>query len=164
MPWRDRAGTFGATQASTRRSHDKSAGKAARWCRPMRRRRGWCSARRRWPTTLIRVAAKTELKDRCRVKTRYFISSAILDAERTGNIVRGHWLIENALHWTLDVVFGDDQSRFRKGHGAHNMAIVRHFAINLVRVLNDKKPIKLGRKRARWDTRYLKTILGNLSS
>lgn len=113
--------------------------------------------------TLIRVEARTELKDRCRADTRYFISSAILDAERAAAIVRGHWLIENALHWTLDVVFGDDQSRLRKGHGAHNMAIVRHFAINLVRAVNDKTSIKLRRKRAGWNSDYLQTILGQIS-
>jgi predicted transposase YbfD/YdcC len=131
----------------------------------------WLAGERHFPgelrlpgaRTLIRVQAKAELKDRCRIETRYFISSAILDAERAANIVRGHWLIENALHWTLDVVFGDDQSRLRKGHGAHNMAIVRHFAINLVRSVNDKKSIKLRRKRAGWDTKYLETILGNLA-
>lgn len=39
----------------------------------------------------------------------------------------------HSLHWVLDVVFADDQSRLRKGHGAHNMAVVRHFALNLVR-------------------------------
>ena len=60
--------------------------------------------------------------------------------------VRGHWGIENRLHWVLDVVFAEDQSRLRKGHGAKNMAVVRHFAINLVRAAKDKKSIKLRRK------------------
>lgn len=63
--------------------------------------------------------------------------------------MRGHWLVENALHWTLDVVFNDDQSRLRKGHGALNMAIVRHFALNLVRAASDKHSIKLRRKKGR---------------
>ena len=69
-------------------------------------------------------------------------------------------MIENALHWTLDVVFRDDQSRLRKGHGALNMAIVRHFAINLVRSAEDKRSLKLRRKRAAWDVGYLADILG----
>jgi predicted transposase YbfD/YdcC len=47
--------------------------------------------------------------------------------------VRAHWAIENTLHWTLDVVFHDDLLRLRKGHGAANMAVVRHFAFNLLR-------------------------------
>lgn len=131
----------------------------------------WLTGGRRFPgelrlpgaRTLIRVQSRTELKDRCRFDTRYFISSAGLDAKTAAQAVRGHWLIENALHWTLDVVFRDDQSRLRKGHGAQNMAIVRHFAINLVRAIADKKSIKLRRKRAGWNTEYLQTILGALT-
>ena len=56
-----------------------------------------------------------------------------LPAERFAAIVRSHWRIENSLHWVLDVIFKEDLSRLRKGHGARNMAVVRHFALNLVR-------------------------------
>jgi hypothetical protein len=62
----------------------------------------------------------------------------------------------------LDVVFKDDLSRIRKGHGAHNMAIVRHFAINLVRAVKDKRSIKARRKRAASSVNYLEKILGQL--
>jgi predicted transposase YbfD/YdcC len=131
----------------------------------------WLTGARRFPgdlrlpgaRTLIRVRSRTELKDRCRFDTRYFISSAKCDARTAANAVRGHWLIENALHWTLDVVFKDDHSRLRKGHGAQNMAIVRHFAINLVRATQDKRSIKLRRKRAGWNKDYLSSILGILT-
>ena len=132
----------------------------------------WLAGDRRFPgelrlphaTTIIRVTTRTGLKDRSRFETRYYISSAPLTAERAAIAVRGHWMIENALHWTLDVVFKDDQSRLRKGHGAHNMAIVRHFAINLVRAVDDKRSIKLRRKRAGWNVDYLATILGQRSN
>lgn len=113
--------------------------------------------------SIVRVVAHVELKDRCRTETRHYISSAKLSAQQAADAVRGHWRIENTLHWTLDVTFKDDQSRLRKGHGANNMAIVRHFAINLVRAVTDKKSIKLRRKRAGWDTKYLETLLGRLS-
>ena len=79
--------------------------------------------------------------------------------ERAGQAVRGHWGIENSLHWVLDVTFNDDQSRVRKGHGAKNMAVVRHFALNLVRATKDKKSVKLRRKLAGWKTDYLHQIL-----
>jgi predicted transposase YbfD/YdcC len=132
---------------------------------------GWLSGGRRFPgelrlpdaTTIIRVRSRTGLKDKSRFDTRYYISSANLTAQRAAQAVRGHWLIENALHWTLDVVFHDDQSRLRKGHGANNMAIVRHFAINLVRAVSDNRSIKLRRKRAGWSTDYLASILGQLA-
>jgi len=131
----------------------------------------WLTGHHRFPgelrlpraATIIRVRSRTQFKDRCRWDTRYYISSAKLTAECAARAVRGHWRIENSLHWTLDVVFNDDQSRLRKGHGAHNMAIVRHFAINLLRAFKDKRPIKRRRKMAGWNTEYLASILGQLT-
>ena len=128
----------------------------------------WLDGDRRFPgelrlpgvATIIKVRSRTELKDRCRTDTRYYISSANLTAETAAEAVRGHWGIENRLHWVLDVVFGEDQARLRTGHGAKNMAVVRHFAINLVRAVVDKKSIKLRRKLAGWNVRYLASILG----
>ncbi len=73
--------------------------------------------------------------------------------------VRGHWGIENSLHWVLDVTFGEGQSRLRKGHGARHMTIVRHFSINLVRSVVDKKSIKFRRKMAMRDIAYLARLL-----
>ena len=76
-----------------------------------------------------------------------------------GQAVRTHWAIENALHWVLDVTFRDDLSRLRKGHGATNMAIVRHFALNIVRTANDKHSLKTRRKKAGWSDNYLASLL-----
>ena len=112
--------------------------------------------------SLVRVRSRTELKDRGRFETRYYISSAALTAARAQEAGRGHWGIENRLHWVLDVVFKDDQSRLRKGHGAKHMAVVRHFAINLIRSLTDNRSIELRRKRAGWSPKYLESILGTL--
>lgn len=128
----------------------------------------WLTGERRFPgdlrlpgvRTIIQVRSHTELKDRCRTDTRYYISSADLSPQAAADAIRGHWAIENSLHWVLDVVFKDDQARLRTGHGARNMAVVRHFAINLVRAAKDKKSIKLRRKLAGWDTAYLAEILG----
>jgi predicted transposase YbfD/YdcC len=131
----------------------------------------WLSGERRYPgelrlpaiACLIKVHRRTELKDRCRTDTGFYISSAKLTALQAAEAIRNHWQIENGLHWVLDTVFKEDQSRLRKGHGAHNMAIVRHFAINLVRAIDDKQSIKLRRKHAGWSTDYLASILGELS-
>lgn len=150
---------------------DKAHGRIEERMVSVSRETGWLEGQRRFPgelrlphaRTIVRVRARTAMKDKSRFDTRYFISSAELAAERAATAVRGHWMIENALHWTLDVVFKDDQSRLRKGHGAVNMAIVRHFALNLVRGMSDKRSIKLRRKKAGWNTDYLASILGQLS-
>jgi predicted transposase YbfD/YdcC len=70
----------------------------------------------------------------------------------------------HAQHWVLDVIFKDDLSSVRKGFGAKNMAVVRHFALNLVRNNTDKKSLKLRRKVASWDTDYLYSLLVNPDS
>ena len=119
----------------------------------------WLTAERHYPgelrlpqiRCLIRTRRRTELKDRCRAETRCYISSRCLTAAQAGTAVRGHWAIENQLHWVLDTVFKEDQSRLRKGHGAQNMVIVRHFVINLARAVKDKRTIKLRRKYAGWN-------------
>lgn len=149
---------------------DKAHGRIEERTVTVSREAGWLEGQRRFPgelrlpdaTTIVRVRSRTGLKDKSRFDTRYFIASTALTAERAAYAVRGHWLVENALHWTLDVVFNDDQSRLRKGHGALNMAIVRHFAINLVRTVSDKHSIKLRRKKAGWSADYLAAILGEL--
>jgi predicted transposase YbfD/YdcC len=94
----------------------------------------------------------------------YYISSRIMTASVFLEAIRSHWQIENALHWVLDVTFKDDLSRVRKGFGAKNMAVVRHFALNLVRNAKDKKSVKVRRKRAGWDLDYLASLLVNLDS
>ena len=76
--------------------------------------------------------------------------------------MRGHRAIENSPRWTLDTVFHDGPRRNRKGHGAINMAIVRHGAFNPVRSLNHKRSLKNRRKQAGWDTKYLSVIPGAL--
>ena len=147
---------------------DKGHGRIEERTVTVSREADWLDGDRRFPgelrlpgvTTIIKVRSRTELKDRCRTDTRYYISSANLTAQAAAEAVRGHWGIENRLHWVLDVVFRDDQARLRTGHGAKNMAVVRHFAINLVRAVTDKKTIKLRRKAAGWDVRYLQAILG----
>ena len=150
---------------------DKGHGRIEERCVSVTREVAWLSGEKHYPgelrlpaiACLIRVRRRTEMKDRCRTETMFYISSANLTAKRACEAVRNHWHIENGLHWVLDVVFKEDQSRLRKGHGAHNMAVIRHFAINLVRAIADKKTIKLRRKYAGWDTGYLASILGELS-
>jgi predicted transposase YbfD/YdcC len=108
------------------------------------------------------VESRIERGEKIETERRSYISSRVLSAEAFGVAVRSHWAIENNLHWTLDVTFNEDQSRLRAGHGAKNMAVVRHFALNLLRQAADKRSIKRRRKRASWDPQYLLQILGPL--
>jgi predicted transposase YbfD/YdcC len=115
-------------------------------------------------TTIAIVESRTERGDKIESERRSYISSRALSAEAFAAAARDHWAIENKLHWVLDVIFREDLSRLRTGHGAKNMAVVRHFALNLVRQAPDKRSIKRRRKRAAWDHHYLMEILGPLQS
>lgn len=126
----------------------------------------WISSARSYPgqprftniAAIIKVDSRTELTDRSTCDTRTYISSAALDIERIAAGVRGHWAVES-MHWLLDVEFKDDLSRYRAGHGAKNMAVVRRFALDLVRNLQTKGSVKTRRKRAGWNTEFLLQVL-----
>jgi hypothetical protein len=104
------------------------------------------------------VESRIERGDKIETERRSYISSRALSATVFADAARSHWAIENNLHWTLEVTFNEDQSRLRIGHGAKNMAVIRQFALNLVRQVADKQSIKLRRKRANWDPKYLLEI------
>jgi len=76
--------------------------------------------------------------------------------------VRGHWGIENGLHWVLDMAFREDESRVRVGHGAANLVVLRHMVVNLLRREQTAKVgIKAKRLKAGWDEQYLLNILAH---
>jgi len=108
--------------------------------------------------TILKIHDRTEHADRCTYDTRYYISSAALDIERLATAARGHWGIES-MHWLLDVAFKEDLSRYRTGHGAKNMAVVRRFALALVRANKAKGSVKTRRKAAGWSPDFLLEVL-----
>ncbi len=106
------------------------------------------------------VESRREVGDEVSIETRYFLTSLPCEAPRFAQAVRGHWGIENSLHWVLDVSFGEDACRIRKGYGPQNLAVLRHMALNLLgRETRSKRGIKARRKRAGWDRRYLMKVL-----
>jgi predicted transposase YbfD/YdcC len=159
------AAPSGALETHT--EHDKGHGRIEQRDIAVIRDVDWLSGDRRFPgelrlpevASIIRVQARIQRGRNFHTETRYYISSAVLSAVRAGEAVRGHWGIENRLHWVLDVTFNEDQSRLRKGHGARNMAVVRHFALNMVRSATDALSIKLRRKKAAWKPDYLGQLL-----
>jgi len=124
----------------------------------------WLQQKPQWAglQTIAMIEETRESGNTVSTERRFFISSLPANAEKIAHAVRAHWSVENALHWTLDVVFNEDQSRVRKDHAPHNMAIVRHFVLNMLN--NAKKSFKgVGlkglRKKAAWGNSTLRMVL-----
>ena len=81
-------------------------------------------------------------------ETRYFLTSLAANAQKVLHAVRTHWEVENKLHWTLDVVFGEDGHSYAKDHGPENMAVLRQLALNLLKLDPTKGSLKGKRKKA----------------
>lgn len=101
------------------------------------------------------IGGKTE------TERHYYISSVPdCDAATMAGAVRGHWAIENQLHWHLDVSFDEDACRVRKDHGPENLSRLRRIALNLLQQeTTRKRGIKIKRLRAGWDHDYLLKVL-----
>jgi predicted transposase YbfD/YdcC len=94
-------------------------------------------------------------------EVHYYLSSLAPKVKVFARAVRGHCGIENSLHWVLDIVFREDESRLRKDHGPENLALIRRLAVSLLK--NDeteKTGIACKRKQAGWDNDYLLQVLG----
>lgn len=91
---------------------------------------------------------------------RYYISSLKKSPKEFNSLIRGHWAIENKLHWVLDVQFNEDKSRTRNGNGDQNFAIIRHIALNLLKLyIKPKMSLRIKRKNAAWSNQILQEIL-----
>lgn len=149
------------------RDADKGHGRVEERILKVSREVAWLDGDRRFPgeyrfpkiAAVAMMEANVFEKGASRTQRRFFIASRPMNAKDMAAAIRDHWAIENSLHWVLDVVFREDQARSRTGHGPRNMAVVRHFALNLVRALNDKRSIKLRRKRAGRNNNYLAEII-----
>jgi predicted transposase YbfD/YdcC len=91
---------------------------------------------------------------------RFYISSLRLGVKRFAGCVRGHWGIENTLHWCLDVTFREDESRVRDRTLANNLAWLKRFAVSLLKQVDDKESIAVRRRMAGWNPSYLAKVLG----
>jgi predicted transposase YbfD/YdcC len=92
-------------------------------------------------------------------EVHYFIGSRVMKASRYGWALRGHWGIENHLHWQLDVTFDEDRNRVQRRHGAENLALVRRLALGLLKRHPDKGSLACKRLAAALDTDFLEEIL-----
>jgi len=109
------------------------------------------------------VESERQVGDAVTRESRFYISSLLgEDAKTFAQAVRGHWGIENKLHWVLDMAFREDESRVRKDHAAANLSIFRRIALNLLKQEPRKRGINGKRKICGWDENYLLKVIGIL--
>jgi len=110
-----------------------------------------------WPglKSLVMVESQREANGRVEAETRFYITSLTLIANALGPMIRCHWMIENGLHWVLDMVFRDDECRVRTDNAPFNLAIVKHIALNVLRAGKTKDSLRMRRKVAAWDENAL---------
>lgn len=106
------------------------------------------------------IEAERTLNGTTTTEQRYYLLNQVLDAARVNGLVRGHWGIENQVHWVLDVTFHEDASRIRSGDAPQNMGVLRHIALNLLRQEPSKGSLKTKRFRAALNDAYLSKVLG----
>ncbi len=108
----------------------------------------------------ITISEREDSQGRASIETRYYILSQQLPVREFAEAVRGHWSVENNLHWQLDVSFGEDRSRTRKDHAAANLGGLRRTALSLLKnETSEKVGISNRRLIAAWNTDYLRKVL-----
>lgn len=93
-------------------------------------------------------------------ETRYYISSLAVDAPTFNRLIRSHWNVENQLHWSLDVIFGEDHSRKRIRNAAQNFSTIRKIALNLLKAQSEKISINRKRNKCALSDLYREQALG----
>jgi len=121
----------------------------------------WLNERHAWSglTSIVMVESCREIAGSRQLENRFYISSLEASAERIGSAIRGHWGIENGLHWVMDMVLRDDECRIRKANAPTNFATVKHMASNLLRQAPGKDSLRVKRKVAAWDDDDLARIV-----
>jgi predicted transposase YbfD/YdcC len=114
-----------------------------------------------WLRQYVPLAVERECTqgDTTTVERRFFIASIPADAKLFAKAVRGHWGIENTLHWRLDVTFSEDASRIRKGNGPAMMTSIRHLCIKLFEREDSKLSLPKKQNKAAWDDTYRAKVL-----
>lgn len=125
----------------------------------------WLNERHHWPglKSIVMVERVREIGThpgvRIERETRFHITSRAADAPTLSNAIRGHWGIENGLHWVMDMVFRDDECRIRKRNAPANFTTLKHMASNLLRTAPGKDSLRVKRRVAAWDEDFLASLI-----
>jgi predicted transposase YbfD/YdcC len=127
----------------------------------------WLQERHKWPGLqgVVMVESQRETPgpstgaNTIERETRFYITSLVWVAAQIGPAIRAHWMIENGLHWVLDMTFRDDECRVRTDHAPANFTTIKHMALNLIRRAPSKDSIRLRRKVAAWDDDFLASLI-----
>ena len=124
----------------------------------------WLKKECEWPAlrSCIKVERTREIKDKIQHEISYYISDLEATPERFNELVRGHWGVENKLHWVLDMGFNEDHSRVRAKAAAENFALLRKIALNLIKSLKNKKSVKDNMLSAGWNDQHFLKIISQL--
>jgi len=108
----------------------------------------------------IAIAERVDSQGRASMETRYYILSRLITVQEFAAAVRGHWGIENNLHWQLDVSFREDECRARRDHGPANLSVIRRFVLGLLkRDTSCRKGIEIKRNKCAANDEYREKIL-----
>lgn len=110
--------------------------------------------------TLVKIITKSPLRGE---QIRYYISSVKnLSAEKAYQLARGHWAIENKLHWQLDVILKEDQKRNRKYNSIHNLSLIRKIILNTAKMYENKLSTKKMINKINWNTSYAQQLFAKM--
>jgi len=112
--------------------------------------------------SIARVQRERRIGDKVEQETAFYISSLPANAQQLLHASRVHWSVENSLHWVLDVVFREDESRIRQHNAPQNMAVLRHIALNILKRHPSKASLKQKRYRAALDDTFLLELLAQV--
>ncbi len=121
----------------------------------------WLQDAHQWPglTAIGTVTRTRETTTKTTTEAAYYLLSSALSPDRCNEAVRSHWGVENRLHWRLDVTMNEDQDRTRLDNAPHNLAVLRHMALNVMQKDTTKGSVRGKFMRAGWDDRYLARLL-----
>ena len=122
---------------------------------------GWLQDSHQWPglKSVVMVESERETNGKVENETRFYITSLTLLANAVGPMIRSHWMVENGLHWVLDMIFRDDECRIRTEHAPANFTTIKHMAHNLIRKAPGKPSFRAKRKIASWDDDFLASLI-----